>query len=90
MDTRTLVEQIAAVAVRCLELESVTSVRTAADTLRQAVTVLDATASVMECAGRLSNMHQIVTRSETLKTAVADAETALQTTEHFLEEMKDA
>lgn len=88
MNTRELIEQLSAVGVRCLDLESVTSVKTAADTLRQAVAVLDATAGVMECAGRLSDLHQIVARSEALKLAVDDAETALDTTRHFIEELQ--
>ena len=88
MSTRKLVEQLTSVGVRCLELESITSVRTAADTLRQAVTVLDATAAVMECAGRLSDLEQLGAKSDDLRAAVDEAETALHSTEHYLAELQ--
>lgn len=86
--TKDLVEKLAATAVRCLEMESVTSVRMAADTLRSGLAVIDATVCVMECAGRLSDLRLITGRAEELREAFEDAETALASTEHYLETLQ--
>lgn len=90
MSTIELIENLASVGVRCLAMESVTSVRTAADNYRHALAVLDATVAVMECATRLTDLDRIVPRSEALRSAIAEAETALQSTEHYLEQVNGA
>lgn len=88
MSTKELIEQLATVGTRCLAMESVTSVKTATDNFRHALAVLDATVNVMECASRLTDLDQIVVRSEALRNATSEAETCLRTTEHYLEQVK--
>lgn len=84
MTTKELIEQLANAATRCLAMESVTSVKTAGDNFRHALAVLDATVAVMECASRLTDLDNIVARSETLRLATDEAETCLRSTEHYL------
>lgn len=85
--TKQLIEQLATAGTRCLAMESVTSVKTAADNFRHALAVLDATVNVMECASRLTDLENIVARSWDLKSAITEAETCLRTTEHYLEQI---
>lgn len=88
MNTKDLIEKLSTVGVRCLAMESITSVKTAADNFRQALAVLDSTVAVMESAGRLSDLDNIIARADALKSATVEAETTLHTTEHYLEQIK--
>jgi hypothetical protein len=88
MNTKELIEQLAATGSRCLAMESVTAVKTAADNFRQALAVLDSTAAVMECASKFGELDRLVQHSEALKAATEAAHTTLSSTQHYLEHMK--
>ena len=85
MNTAELVQQLADIGVKCLDAESLTGVKSAAENYRRATEVLEATVAVMECAGKLSELPQLHGKSESLKNLTETAEVALTTSKHYLE-----
>jgi hypothetical protein len=90
MNTSDLVQQLAEIGVKCLNAESLTGVKTAAENYRKATELLEATVIVMESAGKLSELPTLHAKTEALKNLTETAEVTLTTSKHYLEHVMSA